>query len=107
VGLGRSDPVLLGIDDEAKDRQMEHIMSRIMEVDGPGTALSPDVERDLRIVIHAWLALTFEVCRQRIIHPQTDAGHLSETCAHALLDAITRVKGIPEQLAKAVGPDER
>jgi hypothetical protein len=107
VGLGRSDPVLLGIDDEAKDRQMEHIMSRIMEVDGPGTELSPDVDRDLRIVIHGWLALTFEVCRQRIIHPKTDAGHLSETCAHALLDAITRVNGIPEQLAKAVGPDER
>ena len=35
VGLGRSDPVLLGIDDEAKDRQMEHIMTRIIEVDGP------------------------------------------------------------------------
>ena len=32
VGLGRSDPVLLGIDDEAKDRQMEHIMTRIGEV---------------------------------------------------------------------------
>src|SRR6202035_3165052 len=29
VGLGRSDPVLLGIDDEAKNRQMDHIMSRI------------------------------------------------------------------------------
>ncbi len=65
------------------------------------------MERDLRIVIHGWLALTFEVCRQRIMHPETDAGHLSETCAHALLDAITRVNGIPEQLAKAVGPDGR
>ena len=42
VGLGRSDPVLLGIDDEAKDRQMEHIMSRIMEVDGSGNPLDPD-----------------------------------------------------------------
>src|SRR5246127_322453 len=91
VGLGRSDPVLLGIDDEAKDRQMEHIMTRIMEVDGPGTELPPEVERDLRIVIHGWLALTFEVCRQRIMHPQTDANHLSEACAHSLLDAITRV----------------
>jgi hypothetical protein len=86
---------------------MKHIMNRIMEVDGPGAELSPAVERDLRIVIHAWLALTFEVCRQRIIHPETDADHLSETCAHALLDAITRVNGIPEQLAKAVGPDGR
>ena len=42
VGLGRSDPVLLGIDDEAKDRQMEHIMSRIVEVDGSGSHLEPD-----------------------------------------------------------------
>jgi hypothetical protein len=86
---------------------MEHIMSRIIEVEGPGTVLEPDVERDLQIVIHGWLALTFEVCRQRIIHPQTDARHLSEACAHSLLDAIARVTGIPEQLAKAVRPDER
>src|ERR1700751_663671 len=46
VGLGRSDPVLLGIDDEAKNRQMEHIMSRIGEVVSgmPDTsALAPDV----------------------------------------------------------------
>jgi AcrR family transcriptional regulator len=107
VGLGRSDPVLLGIDDEAKDRQMEHIMSRIKEVDGSGQELPPEVERDLRIVIHGWLALTFEICRQRIMHPETDAHHLSETCAHALLDAIIRVNGIPENLAKGVGPDQR
>ena len=32
VGLGRSDPVLLGIDDEAKNRQLDHIMTRIGEV---------------------------------------------------------------------------
>ena len=107
VGLGRSDPVLLGIDDEAKDRQMEHIMSRIIEVEGPGTVLAPDVERDLRIVIHGWLALTFEICRQRIMHPETDAGHLSDSCAHALLDALIRVPGIPEYLAKSVAPDQR
>jgi AcrR family transcriptional regulator len=106
VGLGRSDPVLLGIDDEAKDRQMEHIMSRIAEVDG-GDVLEPEVERDLRIVIHGWLALTFEVCRQRIMHPQTDADHLSDACAHALMDAIIRVHGIPEQLAKALASDQR
>jgi hypothetical protein len=86
---------------------MEHIMNRIVEVDGPDTELAPEVERDLRIVIHGWLALTFEVCRQRIMHPETDATHLSETCAHALLDAITRVNGIPDPLAKAVGPDQR
>ena len=65
------------------------------------------MERDLRIVIHGWLALTFEVCRQRIIHPETDAGQLSDACAHALLDAITRVNNIPEQLAKGVAPDQR
>jgi AcrR family transcriptional regulator len=107
VGLGRSDPVLLGIDDEAKDRQMEHIMSRIVDVDASASNLAPDVERDLRIVVHGWLALTFEVCRQRIIHPETDAGHLSDTCAHSLLDAIIRVNNVPAQLAKSVAPDQR
>jgi AcrR family transcriptional regulator len=50
VGLGRSDPVLLGIDDEAKNRQTDHIMSRIAEVVrgmADNRALQPDVERDL------------------------------------------------------------
>jgi AcrR family transcriptional regulator len=107
VGLGRSDPVLLGIDDEAKDRQMAHIMSRVMEVDGSGHPLDPIVERDLRIVVHGWLSLTFEICRQRIIHPETDSGHLSDTCAHALLDAIIRVNNIPDRLAKPMAADLR
>jgi AcrR family transcriptional regulator len=107
VGLGRSDPVLLGIDDEAKDRQMEHIMNRFVEVGNAENKFEPDVERDLRIMVHGWLALTFELCRQRIIHPTTDADHLAGSCAHALLDAVARVTGIPEHLAKAVAPDQR
>ncbi len=105
VGLGRSDPVLLGIDDEAKNRQMEHIMSRIGEVVSgmeDNRALKPDVERDLRVILHGWLAFTFEVCRQRIIDPTTDAERLADACAHALLDAIARVPDIPDELAGAM-----
>ena len=84
VGLGRSDPVLLGIDDEAKNRQMEHIMTRISEVVSaiPGQTLEADVERDLRVIIHGWLAFTFEICRQRIMDPTTDADRLADSCAH-------------------------
>lgn len=104
VGLGRSDPVLLGIDDQAKNRQMEHIMSRIGDVVSvvPETKLHPDVERDLRVIVHGWLAFTFEVCRQRIINPSTDADRLADSCAHALLDAIARVPEIPQELADAM-----
>jgi AcrR family transcriptional regulator len=105
VGLGRSDPVLLGIDDEAKNRQMEHIMSRIGEVVSgmPDTsALQPDVERDLRVIIQGWLAFTFEICRQRIMDPTTDADRLADACAHTLLDGIGRVPEIPPELAEAM-----
>ncbi|MGO8769883.1 MAG: TetR/AcrR family transcriptional regulator [Mycobacterium sp.] len=105
VGLGRSDPVLLGIDEEAKNRQMEHIMSRIAEVVSgmeDNRALQPDVERDLRVILSGWLAFTFEVCRQRIIDPTTDADRLADACAHALLDAIARVPEIPDELAGAM-----
>jgi AcrR family transcriptional regulator len=107
VGIGRSDPVLLGIDDEAKNRQLEHVMSRIMEIEGPDEKLDPDVERNLRMVVHGWLAFTFELCRQRIMDPSTDAGQLSDACAHALLDAVSRVPGIPATLAAAIAPDQR
>jgi AcrR family transcriptional regulator len=104
VGLGRSDPVLLGIDDEAKNRQMEHVMTRIGQVVAsvPGQTLQPNVERDLRVILHGWLAFTFELCRQRIMDPSTDANRLADACAHTLLDAIARVPQIPPGLAGAM-----
>ena len=64
--------------------------------------LEPDVDRDLRVVIHGWIAFTFEVCRQRIIDPTTDAERLADACAHTLLDSIARVPEIPETLAHAM-----
>jgi AcrR family transcriptional regulator len=104
VGLGRSDPVLLGTSDEAKNRQLEHIMERIAELLGaiPGAKLEPDVERDLRIILNGWISLTFEVCRQRIIDPTANAERLADSCAHSLLDAIGRVSDIPPELAGAM-----
>jgi AcrR family transcriptional regulator len=103
VGLGRTDPILLGIDDEHKNRQMEHIITRIGEFVSaiPGRTLEPDVERDLQVIIHGWLALTFEVCRRRIMDPSTDAERLASACANALLDAVARVPEIPAELAEA------
>ena len=104
VGLGRSDPVLLGVEDDAKNRQMEHIVSRINQLiaEVPGATLEPDVERHLRVILHGWLAMTFEICRQRIIDPTTDADRLADACAHALLDAIERVPQIPPELGEAM-----
>ena len=107
VGLGRTDPVLLGIDDEQKNRQLEHFLTRIAEFMSaiPGAKLEPDVERDLRVILQGWLAFTFEICRRRIIDPTTDADRLADSCAHALLDVIARMPEIPaEMLEAAVGP---
>jgi AcrR family transcriptional regulator len=103
VGLGRSDPVLLGTSDEAKDRQLEHIMARIGELlDRVGKKLETEIERDLRVICHGWLAFTFELCRQRIIDPTTNAERLADACAHSLFDAIARVPEIPEELSHAM-----
>jgi AcrR family transcriptional regulator len=107
VGLGRSDPVLLGVSDEAKNRQMEHIMSRMAQFLSatPGLTLRQEVERELRVIIHGWLALTFEICRQRIIDPTTDAERLADACAYSLLDAIARVPDIPAEVAGAMATE--
>jgi AcrR family transcriptional regulator len=104
VGLGRSDPVLLGVDDEAKNKQLEHIMSRIADLleRVSGTKLEPEIERDLRVICHGWLAFTFELCRQRIIDPTTSADRLADSCAHSLFDAIARVPEIPDELSHAM-----
>jgi AcrR family transcriptional regulator len=105
VGMGRSDPVLRGIEDIDNDRQAERIVARIHAA--MGDALDTEIERDLRITVYGWLAFTFEMCRQRLIDPSIDAGNLADACAHALLDAIGRVPGIPSALSEAVAAERR
>lgn len=65
------------------------------------------LQRDLRVVIYGWLAYTFELCRQRVMDPTIDGDRVADSCAHALLDAISRIPGIPAALAAAVSPDVR
>ena len=105
MGMGRSDPVLRGIEDIDNDRQANRIIDRI--TDAVGGAMGADVERDLRATIYGWLAFTFEMCRQRLLDPSLDADLIADLCAHGLLDAVARVPGIPETLAAAVALDAR
>ena len=105
VGIGSSDPVLRGNQDTDNDRQATRIIQRIL--DAVGGSLDSKVERDLRVTIYGWLAFTFEMCRQRLLDPSLDAGYVGDCCAHALLDAICRVPGIPPELSEAVAPEHR
>lgn len=105
VGSGRSDPVLRGIEDTDNDRQANRILSRIHAA--LGDELDSKVERDLRITVYGWLAFTLEMCRQRLMDPSIDAGQVADACAHALLDAVGRVPGIPSSLRDAVSPKRR
>ena len=100
MGMGRSDPILRGVEDVDNDRQANRIMGRIAEA--VGRELDSKVERDLRITIYGWLAFTFEMCRKRIMDPSIDAGYVADTCAHTLLDAVGRVPGLPAELLEAV-----
>jgi AcrR family transcriptional regulator len=92
MGMGRSDPVLRGIDDVDNDRQANRIIDRLNEAIGE---LDSKLERDLRVVVYGWLAFTFELCRQRIVDPSIDAGYVADMCAHALLDSVARIPGLP------------
>ena len=105
VGMGRADPVLRGIEDIDNDRQANRIMDRLAQA--VGSAMDSKVERDLRVTTYGWLAFTFEMCRQRLIDPSIDPGYVADACAHALLDAIGRVPGIPSALSEAVAVDHR
>ncbi|TGB39575.1 TetR/AcrR family transcriptional regulator [Mycolicibacterium peregrinum] len=105
MGLGRTDPVLRGVDDIDNDRQADRIMGRIS--DAISEPLDAKVERDLRATVYGWLALTFEMCRQRLKDPSIDAEFVADGCAHALLDAIGRVPGLPAELVCAAAPEHR
>lgn len=109
VRAGRYDPVLVEIDDATKKRQMERVMTAVNALvpGGLGDGLHSQVERALRATVYGWLSFTFEMCRQRIMDPSLDDEYLGDACAHALLDAIGRVPGIPAELADAVAPDKR
>ncbi|CAA0125986.1 HTH-type transcriptional regulator BetI [Mycolicibacterium vanbaalenii] len=100
MGMGRSDPVLRGIEDIDNDRQANRIIDRVTET--TGGALDSKVERDLRATVYGWLAFTFELCRQRLIDASLDAELIADLCAHGLLDAIGRVPGLPSELADAM-----
>ncbi|MCV7065762.1 TetR/AcrR family transcriptional regulator [Mycolicibacterium farcinogenes] len=105
MGMGRTDPVLRGVDDIDNDRQADRIMSRIAEA--VSEPLDAKVERDLRATVYGWLALTFEMCRQRLKDPSIDAEFVADSCAHALLDAVGRVPGLPSELVRAAAPESR
>ncbi|CAJ1584921.1 TetR/AcrR family transcriptional regulator [[Mycobacterium] wendilense] len=95
VGLGRTDPVLAGVDSADNERQMQRIMAAVLEVTPD---LDSKVERDLQVVVYGWLAFTLEICRQRIIDPTLDADQLADSAAYNLLDALARIPGIPAAL---------
>ena len=86
-------------------RQAERILARINNA--VGDQLDSKAERDLRIIVYGWLAFTFEMCRQRLMDPSIDAGRVADACAHALLDAVGRVPGIPDALAETVAVAHR
>ncbi|RDH77738.1 TetR/AcrR family transcriptional regulator [Mycolicibacterium moriokaense] len=100
VGMGSADPVLRGIEDTDNERQVNRLMDRMNAT--LGGDLDSKVERDIRITMYGWLAFTMEMCRQRILDPSIDADQIADTCAHALLDAVTHVPGIPAALAEAI-----
>lgn len=108
LGMGRTDPVLGGVDDlveTANAKQADRIIERLWAAAGR----PPDgaTARDLRATVYGWLAFTFELCRQRVLDPTLDADVVADTCAHSLLDAVGRVPGIPAPLAAAVSAPNR
>ena len=105
VGQGTSDPVLRSIEDTDNERQANRLMDRMNATLGGG--LDSKVERDIRITMYGWLAMTMEMCRQRIMDPSIDAGQIADTCAHALLDMVGRVPGIPDALSESVAFERR
>lgn len=105
IGTGTSDPVLRDIEDTDNERQVNRLMDRMHKA--LGDELDSKVERDIRITMYGWLAMTMELCRQRIMDPSIDAGQIADSCAHALLDMIGRVPGIPDALSAAVAFERR
>jgi len=103
--MGSADPVLRGIEDTDNERQVNRLMFRMHLT--LGGVLDSKVKRDVRITMYGWLAMTMEMCRQRIMDPSIDAGQIADTCAHALLDMVGRVPGIPHVLKEAVAFERR
>ena len=105
MGMGRSDPVLRGIEDTDNDRQADRIMDRMTEV--VGGALDAKVERDLRATVYGWLALHLRDVPAAVAGLVDRCRLHRRPCAHCLLDAVARVPGMPAVLADAVAAPQR
>ncbi|KMO84665.1 TetR family transcriptional regulator [Mycolicibacterium chubuense] len=105
TGIGRTDPLLRGIEDIDNDRQADRILGRMAAV--IGGPMDDKVERDLRATVYGWLAFTFEMCRQRLMDPSLDVDLIADLCAHTLMDGVGRLPGIPAVLADAVAAPQR
>lgn len=92
MGMGRADPALSGIDETDNDRQANRIIDRLLEAVGP---LDQELTRAMHTVVYGWVAYTFALCRQRVLDPTIDAAFVADSCAHALLDAVRRIPGLP------------
>jgi AcrR family transcriptional regulator len=97
LGMGRSDAALRGIEQTDNDRQADRIMATFDDA-----GLDPTVLRDLRVAVCGSIAFTLELARQRVIDPSIDAEQLADAAAHAILDAMLRVPGLPPEVAAAV-----
>ncbi|KRE33930.1 TetR family transcriptional regulator [Mycobacterium sp. Soil538] len=72
-----------------------------------GEPMDEKGERDLRAAVYGWRALTFEMCRQRLMDPSLNVDFIADLCAHTLMDGVGRVPGIPAVLADAVAAPQR
>ena len=100
LGVGQTDPVLKGIENLETDRQADRIMAAIDAA--AGSALTHDLRRAVHAAVYSWLAFTVEFCRQRVLDSTLDAEVVADSCAHALLDTLRRLPGLPTELVNAM-----
>lgn len=99
---GSGDPTVAEIEQHENDKQTDRIMTALHFV--AGTEFDDALNTELRVVIRAWLAFNQELARQRTLNGELDVNRLADTSAHALMDIIGRVPGVPQAvLDLAVG----
>ena len=94
IGMGRSDPVLRGIEDIDNDRQADRILGRIADAVGDEHGLQGRTRPAGHRSTAGWHSRSRcagSDSSTRRSTPDT----LADACAHALLDAIGRVPDIP------------
>ncbi|PXW35565.1 UNVERIFIED_CONTAM: TetR family transcriptional regulator [Williamsia faeni] len=98
LGIGDTDPQLISRDHRDREYLSNLVVGRLRDM--LDVELPEDAQQLMPVIVGAWLAFTQEFMRQWALHRSIGRDEVADRCAHALLDALVRLPGLPDEVVE-------